>query len=487
MKRLIRFVAIAVILIVVAAFTAKYTILLTHIRPPSPDPLPISSEPPSALESKITIPFRFDLDDLQQLLEKKVPHSIAGSQRSRSIPLSNGRFKYEFRRGPIALTAQGERLVLSCTINGHVTAKGDLRPGVGRIPTTKTVKCSGAISITVVPRVTAAWEIDPVISVKPNVTQAEATLLGVRISLLGKAKEYIAGKIPSFKAQIIKQLNDALKLRNQAELVWNEAHEPIKIGKKPEAWLSLKPTSITYSAFEQVAPREVQASVIVVAKAIASLDRPESTPLTPLPQLKTETSVPSQSVLGLNARSSLSQLENLLCSEVCSRELRLDNSTWMRISHVSLAGSGHVVSVGLDISGRHGFFGRFEGSLFLRGRILIDEKSQVVRVVDLDYGVNTKNYLVKAAHWLLKPKVLKDVESALYFHLDEYRHQITSILAKGATEKVQMEDFDGSLFVEDLLAKDIFINNKEVYVTGQATGKIEIRFTPVKALASQTN
>jgi hypothetical protein len=61
--------------------------------------------------------------------------------------------------------------------------------------------------------------------------------------------------------------------------------------------------------------------------------------------------------------------------------------------------------------------GAYKGKIFLTGTPQIDLKTNLINLPDLDFNLETKNFLFKSAGWILKSNLKKMIQENINFYL----------------------------------------------------------------------
>lgn len=396
-------------------------------------PEDISSAGPTVENAATTIPFRpsvvtvpitVALTDLQAALEKAVPRSEAGSRPNPiGDPVVDDSLTWEFRRAPISVAGQGDKLVASTSIGGVVRVQGNVKPirgDVGRflgslsptVPFSAHADLSAEATLTAAPVLNADWSINPRLAGVARVTEASIPIAGVTsLSVRGEVQPKLDEKV----AQLVARLNARLAaddgLRKAAARAWADlcrAHPvdaPPGLGTK--LYLLIEPVAA------HVAPPKIDARTMTLTVGVTATTRlvdADATPAcAPLPNIS-----PVQAEgLALDVPISLGYptLSNALTEEARRKPTRTaDGAFELAVEKVTLrpAGSEVVVSADLKASEKRWFGASYAGTVHLRAAPTYDPGTRVLKLsaLRLDAGSDASLSRHGATARLIAPLVI---------------------------------------------------------------------------------
>jgi hypothetical protein len=212
----------------------------------------------------------------------------------------------------------------------------------------------------------------------------------------------IAGKIQKFlQRQASKKENNLLQsfyVRQIAGRAWDALQAPIEL--KDDLFLLINPRTATLSPLS--GPDDaIRVVVGLVAKPkLVAGPAPPATALS-LPALALTPVPPEKGFhIALESELSFEYLGNELTKKMGGRAYPANGETII-IENVMLYGAGNAVVVAVRIKGA------VRGTIYLTGEPVYDESARSFALHRLEYTVETKQVLVKAADWLLHSR-LKD-------------------------------------------------------------------------------
>jgi hypothetical protein len=241
---------------------------------------------------------------------------------------------------------------------------------------------------------------------------------------------------PLFKL-LDKKIAAGLHERPRIEKFWTRAFTPIKVGKKPLAWLVLQPERIRV-AQPSVAGDTLRLSFGLAVRAhVLVQDAPPSVQPTklPAPAPLAEASNGFEFVVPLFF--SFERASRLAMASLAKKPPHIAGAA-VRFEKLEILPSGQDVVLAAqfcldrDWDAFHWFSAC--GSGYLRGNPVFDATTGTIRVIDVHYDVATENLMLGAMRLLAGPALGRDLESHLAFSvakdLDKLEGQITKAIAK---------------------------------------------------------
>ena len=102
----------------------------------------------------------------------------------------------------------------------------------------------------------------------------------------------------------------------------------------------------------------------------------------------------------------------------------------VQVDGVQLYGSGDRLILALRVSGG------VNGTLYTTGTPVFDESRGVLKFVDLDFTVDTRNVLVRSANWMFHQNILSSLRSEAVIDLSGQLQTLRSRLAAALTREL---------------------------------------------------
>jgi len=267
---------------------------------------------------------------------------------------------------------------------------------------------------------------------------------------------------------IDQQVQENFNLRKMVEDVWKQMFDPVLVSPEYNTWLLVNPQNIGMTPL--VTDEQSISSVIVVESLprVSLGERPEAMGATDLPPFIFRDTTLNDFVIRLRTDVPYEEAERLAKQELLG-ETFSEGKRSVTIEDLELYGQGNKLIVNTKLSGS------YNGSIYLTGRPVYNPKKNVVDIKDLDFTLETRNFLHKSAAWLLKGTLRKRIEEnmnfLLQYNLDELKNQLQEQLNNyPITRSIVL---DGKL--EDLNIQDAFLSTEAIRVDVALVGRLNVQ------------
>lgn len=444
-------------------------------------PRAVTDKPLPIVESKVVVPLSANLSLLQDQLDKEIPQQLAkvDEDRSACVPAKMGEFlgiktyvtpdidchvsASVQRNGPVQLSGSGQAVTIVVPVAYSVAVRG--RGEVGR---NINASANGGMNVraNVVPSLREDWT--PAAQVNPDFSWTQPPVATVAItdaiqfpvSFGGAAEPEIRRTLTKFASEVPSMLAK-LKVREEVEKGWKQAHQPILIVKEPQTWLAFAPKSAAFSGIS-VENNIVRARIMATGLASVSVGAqpPAATP-SPLPPLQGSVPPDAEFAFVVPVTAKYATLEEIARKEL-KKGIKWDLKQFGRegkleFDDVSLYPSNDRLVAGLKLRlEMPGSWFDSKGSVYLVGQPVIVNETRVLSVRNFDYVANTDNSAINTLVEILRfEPVRKLVEGALTYKFgDELEKAMKEASANlnrdlgdglklaGRLERVRVENVD---------------------------------------------
>lgn len=270
--------------------------------------------------------------------------------------------------------------------------------------------------------------------------------------------------------QIIDNEVAKINIKPMVEKAWHEIQAPFLVNETYQAWLKITPLEIMMTPLANKG-RNVRVGLGIKANTETILGtKPGQSVMANLPPLKLVEKLDEKFEVGMITQIPYSQAKKIALEQTGGKTYSFQE------------GKYNITVQDLDIYGQKDFMivaatltGSLNGKVYLKGKPVFDPATMMIRLAELDYDLETKNKLIKAADWLAHGKFIRMMEPHFSFpvsgQLNEARKLIQQNLAgnqlnknialHGSLDKLQPESIQ-------LIAEGI----QSIIV---ATGKIELK------------
>lgn len=206
-------------------------------------------------------------------------------------------------------------------------------------------------------------------------------------------------------------VSDNLKFGDVVKDTWNLMYQPILISEEYQAWLTINPTTMGMSPLK-VSGDSLQTVLVMEAEPQLILgSRPPDATARPLPPF-TQFLYPSTG-FGINLVSLISyqEAERLARQQVVG-ETYTSGKRSVTVENLEIYGQGNQVIVGTKLRGS------YNGQIYLSGTPVLNRQRNTIDIQNLDFTLDTRNFLVKSAGWVLKSTIKRKIADNLNFYLN---------------------------------------------------------------------
>ncbi len=285
--------------------------------------------------------------------------------------------------------------------------------------------------------------------------------------LMGNAIEAIqpilANKIDSYAKEI-----DLDKIFTR---LWPKVAEKtvLSISKKQDLWLKMEPESLS------LGPIEVKDNSIVVYFVLKTylnllLDSTKPSPA-PKPTLENSPEMLDKFYLSAKVKLDYEEINPLLQKELRGKSYRVAGREII-IDDVQLYGNGEKVILCVVVSKG------LVGTLFLSGIPIFDQEKQVLKIIDLDYHIETKKFLEAAARWFISRSFLDILKSGLSWDMSLKIKSLKETLTKAINQKDNSLTLSGT--VDQLEMENLVVTKDGLELQMSTSGKIKLYISKIK-------
>jgi hypothetical protein len=250
-------------------------------------------------------------------------------------------------------------------------------------------------------------------------------LMGLDFDATPVLKTLLQPRLAALAQSIDRITRGRTEAKQRAETVWQKLQEPLEFA--PDQWLEFHPRDARVSPITSNGTLVLQTSVnLVMEPRIVKGRKPDTLPI-PLPPLQLAPLPLEGFHLALPLTLQYGQINHRLEQEMIGQDFQTPLGDTMTIEGVQLYGSGDKLILALRVSGG------VNGTLYATGTPVFDEGFGMLRFVDLDFTVDTRNVLVHSADWMFHQNILSSLKSHAFIDLSGQLQTLRSRLANALT------------------------------------------------------
>lgn len=299
-----------------------------------------------------------------------------------------------------------------------------------------------------------------------------AQVVGVNIPL-GSLADVILNNSKSYLGkQMDETTSSYFDLKSIVSSAWNSISRILSVSEEYKTWLSVNPSKVT------MAPLIIQGDSILsnlslMAKPLLSIgDKPRENMVNKIPDYSQVLNDNLRTLLVLRTKLPFSETKNLTLKQVGGQTFSSGKKS-VTVVDVNYFGINNKLGVELTLSGV------YKGKIFLTGTPQIEAKTNLINLPDLDFNLETKNFLVKSAGWILKSNLRKMIQENINFYLTLNLNETKKELEKQLNDYPLATGFKMKSRIDQLSVENIQITPEGIMVDLAIGGNLGVNTVPI--------
>lgn len=297
---------------------------------------------------------------------------------------------------------------------------------------------------------------------KPKVSVAGLSIpIGfVANAILNNSKKTLAKSIDDL-------VKENFKLDQMIASTWEQMYKPLLVAPEYNTWLVVNPQDIGLTPIYMEDDSLSTNIIIEGSPNIVIGQKPGNVDPRPLP-LYTKKPQPYEGfMINIATEISYEEAERLAKDQIIGETYTYGKRS-VTVEDLRLYGQDDQVIVETQLSGS------YTGNIYLQGRPVYNKRKNTIELKDLDFTLNTRNFLFKSAGWLLKGPIKKNIQNTMNFYLDSNLSESANLLQD------QLDDYNiapGILLkanVNDLTIRDVFVIKEGLVADVFLSGDVKI-------------
>lgn len=431
-------------------------------------------------ESEINIPVQINLKPIYALAEKNVDTLfLSPGYPDKWVQEScDTRYKYEFRRGPLQMIANGATLNLGFT--GYYKIIGSTRicvAGAAISPWTSPCRCgfnepARRVNISFSNSINIQPDYKVKLTIKRNepvpLDKCEVCFWGQDIT--NEVLKGLKAELDLAKTGMDKNFG-VVDLKPQFQQLWTQLNAPFNIYGM--GWLQVNPQTFRINSL-YAKDDLLYVYMGLSAKPVISFEKPEDkNPV--VPNMGGSGKRQGFSIF-LDAMLNYDSLSNILNRHLANKEFDIDKGSVKKkfiINDCSLYGSNSEKLV-IKVN----FRGSNTGTMYLTGKPVYDKQQRILELKEIEFDLKSKNALLKTAEWLFTRKIINEITAATRFELTSYidtaklkiNQQLNNEWIKGVSS-------EGS--IQDIQLINIYPLAKSLVIRSNCTGTLSVKMESI--------
>ena len=444
------------------------------VIPEFPEPKLVRSFiPPSQVApSKISVPIKLSIDDLQSFANRNLIRQYTGDTEYLDGTV-RGKLNYKFKREEdVKVTAEKGKIKISLPVKFDVRFVGNVLAAIVRVPFSAKTDGELRVNIAVKPSIRRDWSIKTEAEVDFEwIKPPRLKVAGIQIGLRNESDRFLREAIRDNLYRIDDAINKEVRLREVMQREWDNLTVPIMAADTIS--LHIDPRSVAASPLE-ITPKEVTLRAYVEAGISLSMGvgnvagaRKKSLP--PL-----EEYVPGEESINLNVKALLNYdaLEQEAMKALQGFEIDM-GITSVFVRSLRIMGSGERLITAFNIDAADS-----KGTIYAVGEPYFDEETRVLSVKNFELEEGTRSGLVEKAAWLLRPVLMSILSGRLSWELGAKVDELTN----DAREIIASRELNDEIELKGTLKSAKFdglrVTSQGIEIGLNLEGAVTLTYTP---------
>lgn len=207
-------------------------------------------------------------------------------------------------------------------------------------------------------------------------------------------------------------VSQQLSLKPFVQEAWDALQQPTLLSEEYQMWMKNTPMSIGMTPITTDF-NNIRARIAVdCINDVQAGSKPAFRPNTPLPNLRLLDEAPDDFQMRISTEVPFAEAERLAQKSMFGQEFS-SGKRKVRVDNIQLWGNNDKIVVNTRLSGS------FNGNIYFIGRPVYNAQRNRVEMADLDFHVDTRNFLHRTASWLFQGTIKRQMTAAMQFPLDE--------------------------------------------------------------------
>ncbi len=409
--------------------------------------------------SKVNIPIRLSAAEISTFLNKKINGVIYEDNNVED----DGLMMKATKSGPISIQLNGLQMSYRVPIAIWVFK---------RLIGNRGVEAEGSLALTFKTNfgIKDDWSVDPHTEVSGYEWTKDPVM---KTGVFDVPVKYVANIVlDRSKSQLTAGIDNAIKsafdVKKNLQDVWTMMQNPVNTSEAYNSWVKLTPQTISMTPLRNV-DNHIESSVSIssIAEVILSLEKPTFRTNSNLPPFKLGTDYNDDFLVNLTTDMPMKEAESIAKKMNVGQTFTPGGKT-VTITDIALSGQGDKIIINTS------FTGSYTGSLYLIGKPKFNPEKNTVEFEDLDYELQTKNFLLRTARWLFDKTILRKMKESMVFPIDDRISGMKNMM----NDMLKGYRFNSNILmtgnIQDLKVNNISVNPEKIRVFVTAIGKLNM-------------
>jgi len=306
------------------------------------------------------------------------------------------------------------------------------------------------------------WLSTPVLKIGP----VDVPITMIANTILNKNKTTLSNEID-------KAIKQNLSLRKYIQDIWVDLQKPIKLSDEYNLWLKLNPQEISST------PIYSQNNKIKISLGIKSLvefymgDEPKTILNKGLPDYNLVKVLDNNFSINLMSDISYKSADSLAKKYLKGKTFTQDKKS-VTVTDIKVYGSDNKMVIGTSLKGS------INGTIYFTGKPVYDTSNSSLKVIDLDFDLETRNALLKTANWLLHNKMKRMIEQNLIFPIGDKLEESKKLINKEIANNQLSKNILLNGELSELNIDNVYLTPQSIKIATVFRGSLKFTFVADK-------
>jgi hypothetical protein len=268
---------------------------------------------------------------------------------------------------------------------------------------------------------------------------------------------------------IDQQFAQLVDIKTSMKDTWAQMQNPMLLDSAYRMWLKMTPQQVTMAPLKNTAGRINGLIQIGTFLDVTFGDRPLFRANSLLPNLKWQAVEPGADTFSMHILTDVPFEE---AERLANRFMRgytyTQGKRKVTVNNIKLFGQEDKMVVETGLSGS------FNGNIYLVGKPVYEPAKNAIIMRDVDFDVNTRNYLLKSASWLFDKVLVNKVAQSMVFPLDQNINTIKTDMNKQLSNYSVAPGVWLNGQVKDIHIEEVFIKPGGIWVKIFSSGRLMV-------------
>jgi len=299
-------------------------------------------------------------------------------------------------------------------------------------------------------------------------------LLGYQIDIEPMVKKHLTSLI---KNQLASEGSNNFNLKSLAEKAWKAYGQPILISNDDWEMTLLTSPEILRISQRFTTDQQLELSIGLEGEVISHAGALQNHKAPPLPAVTSANPHTENSLdITLPLIVPYADLDKWLTKELVGSSFRLNSKTQLTPKSFASQAFGNRALVKMGFIAKRDNRKDVEGDLYLVGTPVYSEAENTILFENIDFDLNTENFLTNSARWLKKNQIISAIEKKAVVPIGSYMDQARQELSELGSWQTDFATFD----VENptLAVEGIYTTPTDIRLYLRSKGKVAATMKP---------